>query len=238
MGRFLKGLAIFFALAAVGVVSAAAVVLLLLRQEEVRMPDLTGRDIVSVIEIVTQHGLQLKVDRREPHPDLPRDAVISQSPAPGSGIKKGRQVRVIISQGPSEMQAPKLVGEHFRKADMMIRQAGFSPGEISRAASEQVERDMVIAQDPPVGSPLERGGAITVLVSSGKKARPLVMPKLAGKRAEVAVRIVERMGLQHRLISRATPTGSAPGGRTVVGQKPAAGHPVGADALVELVVSR
>jgi serine/threonine-protein kinase len=237
MGRFLKGLGVLFALAAVGIASAAAVVLLL-RQQEVSMPDLTGRDIVSVIEIVTQHGLQLKVDRREPHPDLPRDTVISQSPVPGSGIKKGRQVRVIISQGPSEMQAPKLTGEHFRKADMMIRQAGFSPGEVSRVASEQTERDTVIAQDPPAGSPLERGGAITVLVSAGKKARPLVMPKLAGKRAEAAVRIVERMGLQHRVISRATPTGTPAGGRIVVGQKPAAGHPVGADALVELVVIR
>lgn len=238
MGRFLKGLGIFVALAAVGIASAAAVVLLLLRQEEVRMPDLTGRDIVSVIEIVTQHGLQLKVDRREPHPDLPRDAVISQSPAPGSGIKKGRQVRVIISQGPSEMQAPKLVGEHFRKADMMIRQAGFSPGEVSRVASDQIERDTVIAQDPPAGSPLERGGVITVLVSAGKKARPIAMPKLTGKKVEAAVRIVEHIGLQHRLITRATPTGAPAGGRIVVGQKPGAGYPVGADALVELVVSR
>jgi serine/threonine-protein kinase len=238
MKRFLKGLGIFFALAGVGIASAAAVVLLLLRQEEVRMPDLTGRDIVTVIEIVTQQGLQLKVDRREPHPDMLRDTVISQSPAPGSGIKKGRQVRVVISQGPSEMQAPKLVGEHFRKADMMIRQAGFSPGDVSRVASEQIERDTVIAQDPPAGSPLERAGTITVLVSAGKKARPLVMPKLAGKKAEAAVRIIDRMGLQHRLISRATATGSAASGRIVVGQKPAAGYPVGADALVELVVSR
>lgn len=238
MKGFLKGLAIFIALAGVGIASSAAVVLLLLRQEEVRMPDLRGRDIVTVIELVTQQGLQLKVDRREPHPDIPRDMVISQSPEPGSGIKKGRQVRVIISQGPSEMLAPKLVGEHFRKADMMIRQAGFSPGEVSRAASEQIERDAVIAQDPPVGSPLERGGTITVLVSAGKKARPLVMPRLAGKKAEAAVRIVERMGLQHRLISRPTPSGVPAGGRIVMGQKPAAGNPVGADALVELVVSR
>ena len=77
-----------------------------------------------------------------------------------------------------------------------------------------------------------------MLVSAGKKSRPLVMPKLAGKKAEAAVRIVDRMGLQHRLISRATSTGTPAGGRVVVGQKPAAGYPVGADVLVELVVSR
>ena len=238
MKRILKGLGLFVALAAVGIASAFAVVLLLLRQEEVRMPDLTGRDIVTVIELVTQQGLQLKVDRREPHPEAPRDTVISQSPAAGSGIKKGRQVRVVISQGPSDLQAPKLAGEHFRKADIMIRQAGFSPGDISRVASDRIERDVVIAQDPQAGSPLERGGSIGMLVSAGKKAPTLVMPKLVGKRAEEVLRVLDRMGLQHRMVTRASTTGHQPAGRIVVGQKPEAGYPVASDGTAEIVVSR
>ena len=88
MRRFLKGLGLFIALIGVGIVSAFAVVALLLRQEEVRVPDLTGQEIVNVIETVRQQGLQLKVDRREPHPTVPRDTVISQSPAPGAGSKR------------------------------------------------------------------------------------------------------------------------------------------------------
>lgn len=168
MKRFMKGLGIFLALIGVGIVSAFAVVALLLRQEEVRVPDLTGQDIVSVIETVAQQGLQLKVDRREPNPVLPRDSVISQSPSPGSGIKKGRQIHVVISQGPSELLAPKLVGENFRKADILVRQAGFITGDISRVFSENVDRDIVIAQYPQYGSSLEKGGTITMLVSSGK----------------------------------------------------------------------
>jgi serine/threonine-protein kinase len=237
MGRFFKGLGIFMALAGVGVVSAFAVVALLLRQEEVRVPDLTGQDIVTVIEMVTQQGLQLKVDRREPHPTIPRDMVISQSPAPGSGIKKGRQVRVVVSQGPSDAQAPKLVGENFRKADILVRQAGFSPGVVSRVSSESVERDLVIAQAPEAGSPLEKGGTVSMLVSAGKKAQPFVMPKLTGKKAEEAVKIIDRMGLQHRVSSRASAADTSPS-RMVIHQKPEAGYPVAADVTVELVVSK
>jgi beta-lactam-binding protein with PASTA domain len=237
MGRFLKGLGIFVLLAGVGVVSAFAVVALLLRQEEVRVPDLRGQDIVTVIEMVTQQGLQLKVDRREPNPAVPRDMVISQSPAPGSGIKKGRQVRVVVSQGPSDAQAPKVVGENFRKADILIRQAGFFPGTVSRVFSDSVDRDLVIAQAPETGSPLEKGGTISVLVSAGKKAQVFVMPKLIGKKAEEAVKIVDRMGLQHRLSYR-VPAGDAPSLRTVIDQKPAAGYPVGVEATVDLVVSK
>ena len=242
MKGFFKGLGIFLALVGVGIASAFAVVALHLRQEEVRVPDLAGQDIVNVIDTVRQLGLELKVDRREPHPTMPRDTVISQTPAPGGGIKKGRQVRVTVSQGPSDMQAPKLVGEPFRKADIMIRQAGFVPGEVSRVSSDPaaggMERDVVIAQDPQGGSFLDRGGTVSILVSAGKKAPLFIMPRLTGKKAEEAIKIIDRMGLQHRVVSRASTSRPQAGDRTVVTQKPTAGHPVASDALVDIVVSR
>jgi eukaryotic-like serine/threonine-protein kinase len=239
MKRFLKGLGIFIALVVVGIVSAFAVVALLLRQEEVRAPDLTGQDIVTVIDMVAQQGLQLKVDRREPHPSIPRDTVISQTPAPGIGIKKGRQVRVVVSQGSADTQSPKLVGEHFRKADMVIRQAGFSPGTVARVSSDSVERDVVIAQAPDAGSPLERGGRVNMLVSTGKKTPPFVMPRLTGKKVEEAVRTIDRLGLQHRMVLKAAGDNKAMAQvRTVLGQKPAAGSPVTADAIVDIVVNK
>jgi serine/threonine-protein kinase len=238
MKRFLKGFGIVLALAGVGVISAFAVVALLLRQEEVRAPDLTGQDIVTAIEMVAQQGLQLKVERREPHPTLPRDTVISQTPAPGNGIKKGRPVRIIVSQGANETQTPNLVGEHMRKAEMTIRQAGFFPGALSRAWSEVVQRDVVIAQDPATGSPLTRGGKISMLVSSGKKPTVLVMPKLIGKKAEEAVRTIERTGLQHRVVYKASGSTTAGVERVVIGQKPGPGYPVPADSTIELVVGK
>jgi beta-lactam-binding protein with PASTA domain len=238
MIRFLKGLGIFFALIGVGIASAFAVVALLLRQEEVRVPDLLGQDIVNVIETVTQQGLQLKVDRRETHPTLPRDMVISQTPMPGGGIKKGRQVHVVISQGPSDMQTTKLVGENFRKADILLHQAGYLPGTVSRVYSDRVERDVVIAQDPEAGSPLERGGRINLLISAGKKAPQYVMPKLMGKKAEEALRILDRMSMQHRITTRSTGSQVPGTDRVVVLQRPGAGSPVAADTAVEIVVSR
>jgi serine/threonine-protein kinase len=164
--------------------------------------------------------------------------VISQTPLPGSGIKKGRQVHIVISQGPSDTQAPKLIGENFRKADIMIRQAGFMPGDVSRVFSDTIERDTVIAQDPVAGSQLERGGRVSILVSAGKKAAVFVMPRLSGKKAEEVVRILDRMGMQHRMVSRATSMQSRTGDRIVVNQRPSAGYPVASDTTVDIVVSR
>ena len=66
MKRFLSGFGIFLALLGIGIVSAFAVVSFLLRQEEVRVPDLTGQDIVTVIDTLNLQGLQLKVERQVP----------------------------------------------------------------------------------------------------------------------------------------------------------------------------
>jgi len=238
MKWLLKSFGIFLALIAVGVISAFAVVALLLRQEEVRVPDLVGQDIVAAIDPVAQQGLQLKVERREPHPTLAKDIVVAQTPAAGSMLKKGRPVRVVISLGPNEMLTPKLVGEQYRKAEIMIRQAGFLPAVQSKVYSESVERDIVLAQAPSVGLSLEKGSPISLLISAGKKPSVLVMPRLIGKKAEDAVRVVDRMGLQHRVVFRAAGDGSTSAGRMVLSQKPFAGYPVVADMSVDIVVSK
>jgi len=239
MNRFLKGIGIFFALIAVGVVSAVVVITLLLRQQEVRVPDLVGKDIVTVIDLMNVQGLQLKVERREPSQTVPKDAIVSQSPDPGTGIKKGRAVKVVVSQGPSELLTPRLVGEQYRKAEVLLRQAGLPAPDLARAWSETVERDIVIGQDPPAGTPLDKAGRVGLLVSLGKKTRTFVTPKLIGRRADDAVRTVDRLGLQHRVISGPSGTGGAAlAERTVVNQRPLPGYPVSADGMVELVVSR
>ena len=238
MNRFIKGIGIFLALIVVGVVSAFAVIALLLRQEEVRVPDLTGQDIVTVIEVVGQQGLQLKGDRREPSQTVPKDAVISQAPPPGTGLKKGRALRVVVSQGPSELLAPALVGEQYRKAEILLRQGGLLFPDIARVWSDTIERDVVIAQDPSAGTPIERGGKVSLLVSLGKKGRQYVTPNFLGKKAEEAVRFVDRMGLQHRVISRTSATGPQGSERIIVSQKPNPGYPLAADGVVELVVSK
>ncbi|MHB8845838.1 MAG: PASTA domain-containing protein [Nitrospirota bacterium] len=237
MNRFLKGIGIFLALIVVGIVSAFAVIALLLRQEEVRVPDLVGQEIVTVIDTMNQQGLKLSVDRKEPSQTVARDAIISQSPPPGTGLKKGRAVRVVVSQGPSELLAPKLVGEQYRKAEIILRQGGLLAIDIARVWSDTVERDIVISQDPPSGTPLDRGGRVSLLVSLGKKGKLFVTPALVGKKAEDAARIVERLGFQHRIVSRGSGT-DLTGDRVVVNQKPAAGNPLMPDAVVEMIVSK
>jgi serine/threonine-protein kinase len=133
---------------------------------------------------------------------------------------------------------PRLIGEQYRKAEIILRQGGLLSFDVARVWSETVERDLVIAQDPPAGTPLEKGGGVSLLVSLGKRGRLYVTPTLVGKRAEAAARLVDRMGLQHRIVSRSSGTRQQTGDRIVVRQRPAAGYPLTADTVVELIVGK
>jgi beta-lactam-binding protein with PASTA domain len=101
-----------------------------------------------------------------------------------------------------------------------------------------VERDVVIAQAPEAGSPLDKGGSISVLISTGTKAQQYVMPALTGKKAEEALKIIDRMGLQSRVIARPPGEKDAGPDRIVIHQTPGAGSPVAMDATVDIVVNR
>ena len=87
-------------------------------------------------------------------------------------------------------------------------------------------------------------GSINVDLRTGsvfqEKKKPLyVTPRLLGRPAEESLKAVDRMGLQHRLITRPAATGSTPGReRIVVAQRPQPGYPIAADGTVELEVSK
>ncbi len=60
----------------------------------------------------------------------------------------------------------------------------------------------------------------------------------ARKRAEAAVRTIESLGLMYRTSFRSSGEKTPATERVVLAQKPLPGYPVGADATVEIVVSK
>lgn len=206
----------------------------LLMQEGVRVPGFAGQDAAVADEIARRLDLQVLVDRKVPHPAIPRNAVISQSPVAGSMVAKGHQIRVTLSQGPSDLLAPDLVGRYFREAELKIQEAGFVPAEGARASSDTVERGYVIAQSPLAGSPISKGGAISLLVSSGRRNRVLIMPKLIGMRADQAIRELDTLELAYQVQESASSDKAAGPAGTVLLQSPKPGYPVTLEMTVDI----
>ncbi len=66
-------------------------------EDTVVVPDLLGKDVVYSLEILTDLGLNTKIKGSEYSDDFPKNHVILQDPLPGAEIKKGRDLRILLS---------------------------------------------------------------------------------------------------------------------------------------------
>ncbi len=111
ISRILKIAVLFFLFVLVVGAGAYFTLTLIIKSEDtVVVPDLFGKNVVYVLELLTDLGLNTKVKGSEYNADVPENNVIFQEPEPGAEIKKGRDVRIVISKGAKSILMPNLKG--------------------------------------------------------------------------------------------------------------------------------
>lgn len=218
--------AVFLAFLALVFVSALVTMKVVTSGRTVVVPDVSGEELAAAINTLKEDGLEIKVDREEFHPTAPEGTVVSQTPLPGSTVKKGRNISVVVSLGRQEITVPDLYGETFRRAQIILKQAGLTLGEVARASSPE-PRETVAAQDPAAQRVVQRGGALDLLVSTGPAPEKYIAPDLTGKTLPEA-----------EAVARSLAVGLMPSGRTgvVVSQEPPAGYPLLAGEVVKVAL--
>ncbi|MDD5491655.1 MAG: PASTA domain-containing protein, partial [bacterium] len=172
------------------------VMLLLIRNDaDLEVPDLTGITVSDGYDKLTALHLFLVKDGEQYNATIPAGAIVSQVPLPGSKVKAGRKIKVIISRGSEKVNTPNVTGKLWRDAEIILRQAGLIVGETLRIYSSQ-DLDAVVIQDPVVGTSVEKGNSVNLIVSAGPIGEGAVMPNLLSRPYEQVDRIIKIMGLK------------------------------------------
>jgi beta-lactam-binding protein with PASTA domain len=93
--------------------------------------------------------------------------IVSQSPAPGTRLRRGDPVRVNVSTGPNPQPAatvPNVVEQGQSTAAQTLRDAGFRVLVLNRPASDQAQDGVVVDQQPRAGSSIPGGSLVTIFV--------------------------------------------------------------------------
>ena len=142
----------------------------------------SGRPWSRPAQRVDRAGLDVEVKRRTDQ--APRDFVFEQSPNPGQEVDQGSVVTLFVSNGPSTVRVPDVVGQQEADARRRLRRADLRP-DVEREASTKVAEGIVIRTDPGPGRPAERDSAVTLVVSSGPDQ--VTVPSVIGETQEDAV---------------------------------------------------
>jgi len=133
----------------------------------IEMPDLTKRSERNAIFLLANKGLQLG----EIHYDFtdlyPAGVVIDQSVPPGTEIKPGLMVDIVVSSGrfPDKFIVPNVVNRTLTEAKKIIFEAGLTLGSVSFEVREDLLPETVIVQSLQPNIEVFQADTINLLVS-------------------------------------------------------------------------
>jgi serine/threonine-protein kinase len=132
---------------------------------------------------------------RQANNAVPAGTVIGTEPGSGARVARGAEVQVLVSAGRPVVPAvaPGVTPEEGEQA---IRAAGLQPrrDDAVNAYDDTVPRGRVLRLDPPSGTRLDVGAAVTVVLSKGRAPRPV--PDVTGMPHDQAFQALRRVGLQ------------------------------------------
>ncbi|ETR74392.1 MAG: PASTA domain-containing protein [Candidatus Magnetoglobus multicellularis str. Araruama] len=205
-------------------------------EKYVIIPDVTGKDIIYVLELLSDNRLNTKVDGTEYHSTIPKNHVIYQDPKPGSEVKEGRDVSIVLSKGSKWLRLPDIRGMPIEKAQIVLDQHRLCRGEITRIYHPQFVSGMIIYQFPEPGSYITNIACIDILVSRGHRSTLYQMPDFIGVSIEEALMMLSTINIQPFSIKYASDN-QWPENR-IIEQKPAFGYAITKEEPVYLTVNR
>ena len=140
-------------------------------QPEVAVPKVTEKDLVEGLLILQKKSLRAIIDPRY-FSDREKNTIVEQDPRPGSIVREGKDVKIIVSKGP----IISIVEDYTGKTTTFVQnrlQEIFSfqgktirIGNITSVASEEPP-GTIVGQFPPPNTPITNVDTIDLVVSKG-----------------------------------------------------------------------
>lgn len=205
------------------------------RSNLVDVPDWIGRGREEALAQAQSLGLVFEVAELRHDLGVAVDRIVQQEPAPGTKVRHGRTIRVVVSLGGETLTVPSLIGQPARQAELELRRSGLIPGWEAHIHDDSVPASQVIDEVPAAGTLSVSGDRVHRLVSDGPSTPRWVMPDLSGQTLQDAQEWITLCGFRSRAVRRVPAEGTRSG--TIVGQLPLSGYPVARRDVVELTVA-
>ena len=241
----------------IAMLSALTAMRIAIHGQEVTVPTLVGLAPADAERAVANLGLQMSIERQYYSPQVAEGRIMSQLPLPGTKVRRGWQVRVAQSLGPTRVAIPDVTGQSEHAAELNIRRRGLEVASLAGVETPDFPADQVLAQSPPANAVQVTAPKINLLVTSAADPQTFVMPSFVGQPLGTVSRTLQDAGFKLGNVSVAPPPATDSGAQTdptaplpqpqspppqatpasiVVLQSPAAGQKVSLGSTVALEV--
>jgi beta-lactam-binding protein with PASTA domain len=170
-------------LVTIALISALITMRLAIHGAEVRVPSLAGMTLPEAVLQLRARDLEAGIDGRFYSSTQPAGDVLTQSPAPGTLVRKSWRMRVTVSLGPQKAAVPSVDGMNETMATITIRRTGLQMGNVIAMPYAYAPENTVIAQSPIALATDVQGPRVSILTaqSAPQPENADVMPDFTGE---------------------------------------------------------
>jgi beta-lactam-binding protein with PASTA domain len=181
----------------------ASLSLLTRHYSEVKVPNVTGRDVKMAVTELERLGFDVDIDSAY-EPTLKKYLVLSQIPEVNATVKKGRTIFITVNKAePPVTPMPNLLNLSFRSALMILKSNKlnlgdtiFKPDIAKGAVLDQLYMGVSIRP----GQMVPQGSKIDLVVGDGLGNTEFNVPDVIGMTYQEAIAVLNANGLQFTTI--------------------------------------
>lgn len=189
----------------VAMVSALTAMRFAIHGQEVAVPALIGLTPTEAERTAAGAGVQMSIERQYYSPNIPDGRIMSQLPLPGTKVRRGWQVRLAQSLGPTRVTIPDVTGQSEHAAELNIRRRGLDVASMADMGVPGIPPDQVVAQSPPANTPDVLAPNISLLITTDSQAQAFVMPSFIGQPLGTVSQTLEDAGFKLGSVTVAPP---------------------------------
>ena len=203
-------------------------------EEQVTVPNLLGKTVEEAEEELKDTGLGLVKAGEKASDEYPAGQIMEQSVAAGEQVGKHTTIEYTLSTGSAALTVPNVINQPQATAEAQILDMGLQTT-IENNYSADVPAGNVISVSPEVGTAVNAGDTITLVVSLGASDEEVTVPSVGGIPEEDAKATLENLGLT---VTVETGSSDRVGEGEVYDQSIASGTTVNAGASITIYVNR
>ncbi|WP_346662515.1 Stk1 family PASTA domain-containing Ser/Thr kinase [uncultured Merdimonas sp.] len=148
--------------------------------EKKTVPNVIGKEDAEAQNEIKNAGLDIESVTYEYSSTVEKGLVISQSVDGGKKVNAGTAIALVISNGPepaAKVSVPPVTGTSESTARQLLRSAGLNVS-VTYQHSSSVTAGNVISCSPDVGSSVDEGATVTLVISTGpEQTTPVPEPE-------------------------------------------------------------
>ncbi len=162
--------------------------------KDTNVPKIIGYNETEASKILENNKLHMNILQRK-NSDKPVGEVLEVEPAEGSVVKENSTVNVTLSAGKEKVLVPDVRTLNRADAEASLKRYNLTIGNVGSRNSNDVEKDLIIDQNPAKDVEVPVGSKVDIIISNGPEVKLVDVPTLTDKTLEEAEKLIKDSNL-------------------------------------------